>query len=100
GGRTCKHRPLDEPGHALAYCKLRPIHPAPETKDNGDIALSHKLLHDHNLLIQSNKIADRTPRTHTVTWSWSDDTHPDSPGADDLVAQGRGQATGTGEFVR
>ena len=51
-------------------------------------------------MIQCNMVADHTPRSHTVTWGWQDNIHPDSSGGDELKAQGRGRATGTGEFVR
>ena len=62
--------------------------------------MHHKLLHDPAHTIQCNKRANREPQTHTVTWSSGDNIHPESAAADDLVAQGRGRETGTGEFVR
>lgn len=45
-------------------------------------------------------MADHEPRTHTVTWSWEDNIHPESAAADEIAEKGRGRETGTGEFVR
>lgn len=43
---------------------------------------------------------DRNTKEHVITWSWNDNIDPESEEANDLVLQGRGQATGSGDMVR
>jgi hypothetical protein len=99
-GKACSHRPVDKPDHFLPYCKLRSVYPEPALMVDGRIHLHHPLLPDSKHLIQCNKVAGRSPMTHTITWSWLDDIDPKSDEADDLVLFGRGKETGDGEFVR
>jgi hypothetical protein len=64
-------------------------------------ALHHELLPDQAHQIQANVHAKMEFTDHKVVWRWTDDIDPDSPEAEEeLVAKGRGKATGNGEFVR
>lgn len=76
---------------------LRPIHPTLEPNANPP-ALHFDLLASPQYTIQHNKTATRTPTTHTVVWSWKDNIEP--PTAQYLKDIGRGEETGTGDFVR
>lgn len=67
---------------------------------DGPPALQHSFLHDDALTIQRNRAATLNPTTHTVVWSSHDNIDPESAAAVDLVKQGRGSGTGTGDFVR
>lgn len=98
-GQSCSHRPINKPDHFLPYCKLRSVQPAPRESD-GKVTHGYDLIASPRYLIQSNKVAGRSPMTHTITWTWHDDIPRDSPEAEDLTLFGRGQATGDGEFVR
>lgn len=76
---------------------LRPIYPT--LRPNADPPVLHFDLHGSpQYTIQYNKTATRTPTTHTVVWSWQDNIDP--PTAQQLKDMGRGEETGTGEFVR
>ncbi|SPO00196.1 uncharacterized protein DNG_03045 [Cephalotrichum gorgonifer] len=98
-GEKCKHRPLDKPDRLPPNCKLRQTVPVPISKDIGGV-LEYKLLPDHAYMIQCNRTANGRPETHTITWSYTDDVHPDSAAAEALVEKGRGRETGMGAFVR
>lgn len=60
----------------------------------------HALLAAPDHCIQHNRLAVRAPEHHRVEWRATDDVDPESAAADDLVAAGRGRATGDGAFVR
>ncbi|KAI9843041.1 MAG: hypothetical protein M1837_006672 [Sclerophora amabilis] len=51
-------------------------------------------------LVQSNAVAERETKRHTVTWSWDDDSKADSLTADEAESSGRGRDTVNGRFVR
>ncbi|EFQ32762.1 uncharacterized protein GLRG_07906 [Colletotrichum graminicola M1.001] len=85
---------------ALCTCGLQSIYPPVEQLPHGQLAYHHHMHPLENLKIQNNKTAHRPFLDHEVVWSWSDDIHPDSPEADQLVEMGRGRGTGTGKFVR
>lgn len=76
---------------------LRPIYPTVEP-DTTAPALHFDLLASPQYTIQYNKTATRTPTTHIIVWSWTDDIDPPTP--QQLREIGRGEETGTGEFVR
>jgi hypothetical protein len=72
-----------------------PLKPTPR------YTFEHNLFPDPGHLIQANIHAMREYTTHKVEWRWTDDIDPESPEAEEeLVAKGRGKATGNGEFVR
>ncbi|KAK2048784.1 hypothetical protein LZ31DRAFT_515589 [Colletotrichum somersetense] len=81
-------------------CGLQSIYPPVEQLPHGELAYHHHMHPLENLKIQNNKTAHKEFLDHEVVWSWSDDIHPDSPEADQLVEMGRGRGTGTGKFVR
>ena len=60
----------------------------------------HPLLSTEKYLIQKNKTASKRSRTYRVTWSYLDDTDPESIEGIALADMGRGSETATGEFVR
>ncbi|KAI5867474.1 hypothetical protein GGS23DRAFT_548537 [Durotheca rogersii] len=61
----------------------------------------HELLPTPDHLIQRNLLAESRWQHHDVEWSWRDQINPDSSeAADVLEGNGRGTATGNGEFVR
>ncbi|KAJ4413014.1 hypothetical protein N0V82_008602 [Gnomoniopsis sp. IMI 355080] len=76
---------------------LRPIYPTLEPNADPP-ALHFDLLASPRYTIQHNKTATRNPTTHTVVWSWNDNIDP--PTAQQLKDNGRGEETGTGDFVR
>ncbi|KAK1590937.1 uncharacterized protein LY79DRAFT_196566 [Colletotrichum navitas] len=84
----------------LCTCGLQSIYPPVEQLPHGELAYHHHMHPLENLKIQNNKTAHRLFLNHEVVWSWSDDIHPNSPKADQLVEMGRGRGTGTGKFVR
>lgn len=76
---------------------LRPIYPILQAE--ADPPAHHfELLPSPQYTIQHNKTATRTPTTHTIVWSCKDNINP--PTAQHLKDVGRGEQTGTGEFVR
>lgn len=88
---------FDSSGYYPPMKALRPIQPSLEP--NADPPTFHfDLLASPQYTIQHNKTATRTPTTHTVVWSWKDNVDP--PTAQHLKDIGRGEETGTGDFVR
>jgi hypothetical protein len=79
---------------------LRPLWPRVMQDDDGPPFYHHELLPSEDHKIQCNKTAVREPQTHVVEWRYTDNTDPESEAAKELEANGRGKATGTGEFVR
>lgn len=81
---------------------LRPIHPTGQvvTKPSGQQHVQYPLNPDPMHTIQRNRTAARDMNDYEVTWLWTDDIRPDTPEADRLDELGRGEASGTGEFVR
>lgn len=71
-------------------------------EQNGEATFVHPLLPSPDLKIQGNVTADNEVREHQVVWSYTDDIDPerDIEAAQRLGEQGRGRATGTGNFVR
>lgn len=59
----------------------------------------HRLLPSDDCL-QKNKVATRDMQDQTITWSSHDHVDPESLEAQQLVNQGRGPASLTGEYVR
>jgi hypothetical protein len=51
-------------------------------------------------MIQANIHAMREYTSHRVEWRWTDDIDEESPEVEELLANGRGKATGNGAFVR
>lgn len=87
----------DPPDPRLCASALRPIYPVIEA-DADPPALHFDLLASPQYTIQYNKTATRPPTTHTIIWSWKDNVDPLA--AQQLKDIGRGEETGTGEFVR
>ncbi|KAF6837411.1 hypothetical protein CPLU01_03035 [Colletotrichum plurivorum] len=81
-------------------CGLQSVYPPVVVSSDGRMAYHHHVAALENLKIQANKTAHKHWLEHEVVWSWTDDTHPESPEADRLVDIGRGRGTGTGRFVR
>lgn len=50
--------------------------------------------------LQANVVAGKTDKEHVITWSADDNVQEDSPEAIVLENEGRGKATGNGNFVR
>lgn len=88
---------IDSSGSYPPMKALRPIHPTLEPNANPP-TLHFDLLASPQYTIQHNKTATRTPTTHTVVWSWKDNVDPLT--AQQLKDIGRGEETGTGDFVR
>jgi hypothetical protein len=79
------------------------VYPPIEPSDNHDeeYKYHHSLAANDKHLIQRNKTAHGTLQDNVVTWSWTDNVHPQSEEARKLEEdQGRGKASMTGEFVR
>ncbi|KEY72872.1 hypothetical protein S7711_04448 [Stachybotrys chartarum IBT 7711] len=83
----------------LPVCSLRPLKPAIES-DSLARRYVHPLDGEQDVVIQRNKTARKEMMEHVITWSHLDDIDPKSEAAEDLVKDGRGRATGNGEFVR
>lgn len=84
------------PQETETFCTLRTI--SPPISEEGKF--NHPFLPQPNHLVR-NRTATKTLQKHVITWSRSDDISPDSPAADsDLENEGRGKASGNGEFVR
>ncbi|ROT41011.1 hypothetical protein SODALDRAFT_330730 [Sodiomyces alkalinus F11] len=78
---------------------LRPVYPETEVVGNTP-RYNHPLEPNQQQKIQCNRTATSTAGDYRIVWSWTDDISPDSPEAERLKRQGRGKASGTGEFVR
>ncbi|KAI9649290.1 hypothetical protein NHQ30_001862 [Ciborinia camelliae] len=79
--------------------------PRHDPEDNTNPHANDPLKFEHALNpsakhLQKNKTATGASQEHTITWRFNDDIHPESPEADELEAQGRGNDTANGEFVR
>jgi hypothetical protein len=87
-------------------CSLRTISPPVwKASDNDDGASNTDLKFRHDLLpsadcLQKNVVAEKESKEHKITWSYNDHIEPGSGEADKLEEQGRGSASGTGEYVR
>ncbi|CAN8100797.1 unnamed protein product [Discula destructiva] len=88
---------VELPDPYLPVYSLRPIYP-PLAADQAAPAFHHDLTASPTHTIQYNKTAVREATTHTIAWSWDDDRNPLMGEA--LREIGRGEQTGTGEFVR
>lgn len=87
----------------LDTTSLRPIMPLLEPPSSNEDPSTRRFHHDllpSNMRIQCNMTAKKDTKAYRVQWSWTDNIDPDSPQGDELEKQGRGRATGTGEFVR
>lgn len=65
---------------------------APPVPSESDWSSQHRL--------QSNVQAVYQSKTHVITWRYDDNIAPESVEGDELESNGRGRATGNGEFVR
>ncbi|KAF2203380.1 hypothetical protein GQ43DRAFT_390081 [Delitschia confertaspora ATCC 74209] len=63
------------------------------------LPLDHPFL-PHNKTLQRNRTAVYRSSQYEIVWRWDDDINPQSAEADELEQNGRGRATGNGEFVR
>ncbi|KAM0277499.1 hypothetical protein ACHAQH_005777 [Verticillium albo-atrum] len=92
----------DEEVDAFRPEHLRPVYPLTEEKPWGDGTRTyvHQLHANQKYKIQCNRTCTRGVNNYEITWRWTDNIEPDSPAAEELAAQGRGTATGSGEFVR
>ncbi|KAK7751152.1 hypothetical protein SLS62_006982 [Diatrype stigma] len=100
--------PADDPPDPEATTPASPpTPPAAEPSSTSASALVHPQARYHHALlaapdhcIQHNRLAVRAPEHHRVEWRATDDIDPESAAAAELVAAGRGSATGDGAFVR
>jgi hypothetical protein len=60
----------------------------------------YPLLPDEERMIQNNQVAKRDWQDYEVTWSYLDGIEKDSEEGRAIRAEGRGQGTADGEFVR
>jgi hypothetical protein len=69
---------------------------------SGEYAFKHPLFPQDHLTVQHNVVAERDYKVHRVVWSHTDDINPehDTEAVVRLTNQGRGKATGNGQFVR
>jgi hypothetical protein len=81
-------------------CSLRSIQPPIESSPEGERRFQHPLAASPEYKIQCNRTASRALANYIIEWSWLDDINPESSEAEQLELDGRGRATGTGEFVR
>lgn len=84
-------------------CSLRTILPPTRPLDDRDPNTSYEFRFDLDpgaTCLQRNVVAKRETKEHKITWSCGDNINPESAEANALSQQGRGPATGTGEFVR
>ncbi|KAG7153030.1 hypothetical protein HYQ46_000498 [Verticillium longisporum] len=83
---------------------LRPVYPRTEEDHrqwgNETRKYVHQLNANEEYKIQCNRTCTRGVSNYEITWRWTDNIDPESAAADELEAQGRGRATGNGEFVR
>ncbi|EEY16096.1 conserved hypothetical protein [Verticillium alfalfae VaMs.102] len=83
---------------------LRPLYPRTEEDHrewgNETRKYVHQLNANEEYKIQCNRTCTRGVSNYEITWRWTDAIDPESTAADELEAQGRGRATGNGEFVR
>ncbi|KAK8132681.1 hypothetical protein PG999_000854 [Apiospora kogelbergensis] len=102
-----------EHNNRISSCAVRPVWPtvASATGNEGneegneeDAAAPPQYIHDlfpsDEHKIQANKVATAGMLQHQVVWRWNDDIDPNSSDAEDLEKNGRGKATGNGNFVR
>ncbi|UKZ71094.1 uncharacterized protein TrAtP1_012059 [Trichoderma atroviride] len=91
-----------EDGSLPSVNSLRPLYPELQQTSSDPVGYNyaHKLLHSPEWEIQRNKTALGKWQDNSITWSYLDDTAPDSEGGQALVAKGRGRETGDGKFVR
>ncbi|KAI1845000.1 hypothetical protein JX266_008793 [Neoarthrinium moseri] len=87
-------------GSHLPLSALRPIWPKGKADVNGQVQYDHELFWSPEHTIKCNKVAIRETQAHHVEWRYTDDIDAQTPEGDDLKAAGRGEATGSGEFVR
>lgn len=90
-------------------CSLRTVIPPTRPVDEDDLEPGsdnpeyefHQEINASKNVLQKNVVIDRSTKTHVITWSSTDSIANDECAeAMDLEKQGRGRATGSGEFVR
>lgn len=88
-----------------AICTLRTLSPKIETRvtahepPQSETWFSHALMPSEDCL-QKNITASKESQTNVIEWRYDDDVNPESSDANALLAQGRGPASKTGEYVR
>lgn len=116
----------DSQNSSLQHSLLRPVQPPLNThigyhtdwqaSDSSDASddesqsetepKPERLVYQHDLLPEPNWLVHRVEKGHKefqdyrVVWSWTDDVQADSKEGQELEKEGRGRATGSGEFVR
>lgn len=81
-------------------CTVFPeVEPGPNP---GEYAFKHPLFPQDHLTVQKNVVAERDFKMHRIVWSHTDGINPehDTEAAVRLEQEGRGKATGNGQFVR
>lgn len=63
------------------------------------VELAHPFL-PHDNTLQKNRTATSQQQNYVIIWRWDDNIDPESAEAEALMENGRGRATGNGEFVR
>ncbi len=93
---------LDSPT-PLRLDRIRAIWPESRPAEAGhpeQWKFHHELHPEPDRMIQANLTAHPRTTEHRVVWSYTDDIDPESEAGEQLTHQGRGRATGNGEFVR
>jgi hypothetical protein len=90
---------------AAIICFPRTIIPTTESRQTATEPPETKYFFRHALdpsldCLQRNLTATRDIKKHKVIWSYLDHTDPDSVDGKKLDEEGRGRATGNGEYVR
>lgn len=78
---------------------LRCVIPGPRTENNERV-YNFVLLPDDKMLVQKNRAGEKEWHDHEVVWRYTDYIDPESDQGIALERDGRGKASGTGEFVR
>ncbi|KAI3327006.1 hypothetical protein HD806DRAFT_485720 [Xylariaceae sp. AK1471] len=89
-------------------CAIRPVWPPlkkkdsseKEKKNSSDYEYDHQLHSTSDHKIRCNRVAEHDWQHHHIEWSWADAIDPDSNAGKELEANGRGSATGNGNFLR
>ncbi|KAL2754030.1 hypothetical protein ACRALDRAFT_1063005 [Sodiomyces alcalophilus JCM 7366] len=87
------------PDRPFQVADLRPVYPETEVVEDAP-RYKHPISPNEQHKIQCNRTATGMVADYRIVWSWTDNTEPDSPEAEQLARRGRGKLSGSGEFVR
>lgn len=83
----------------LPVCALRSIIPPVQREDDGVKRIIFDTL-PNDMMLQCNRTVHDSISHYRIEWACTDAIDPASPEAEALSREGRGKATGNGEFVR